>query len=931
MEATNTHTTILLLIMLALLIPHLGSAYYWMTYWSRFTKEGVHQSSTTMKKKRDWMAAVACLRLVASAVVLAVFLLHPQLSANWLGWLFAALCTLHALHETIKSLYILRSARATFQRGLQHNNPDLVRLGIEGGADIEMPLGEDGEFTPLTFSAISGNFEACRMLLEAGADPNRRSLQGYHALCEAVRNPKVALENRTETVRLLLEHGAKFSVHFGDRNETTTLLHAAMKGYSDVCRLLLEAGADPNQRNGRGHLALTEMIGNPKLTVEKRIEIAALLLKHGADARQLDWGRPALHYAVQSARLVSLLLEYGADINQPSEYHELSAPRPRQKFEYQENALRWFFKMIVPAPLPNRHDIIKTLLEAGADPLQPNSEGYTAWDFVNNLITKGLILQPPTGISDMADQAMRADFETYTKAVRADFEAYAKCLKPIVLEARFDVFLSYAEGSGWGEFYRGRLENTGKRIWYSDLLKRNLPHYEDVMRAHIAQAPAAVVFLSPDHFFADTCMTKERAREFHSLLERFSPMSDKLLLVSTSETVFHLVNQHPVLKPFDLFQLDERNVNDLWRRINQLSSLPLSCQQNVFFDLLNMQEQTYDCFISYRSASVHTVRFLAEQLVARGVKTWFAEWEILVSGRRGFQEPINRGLAASKTVLCCTNTGYAASEYCRIEAMQVLDVPGKEYRNILELRMPAESNAISTALQQKGSGAVIVKDQSLDETWYKYCKFLGIQNETLPKRETGGNTVRISVAESYFYMNINERWSVNEINTRMEYGNIISTSFTRKIGNVSLECVLIIGSHLQFDIGWTEKFDNRAMFESIIASIPRWTTDSEKIIYPRGVHVIHVPALQLSSQLIAHTAITYLDSDRDDYFDAYDVPIEKCVWHRKYIILVPPPYMPSAMEFCFDFDMRGVAHDDFATFCRYAYMMDDLVRGLGFS
>jgi hypothetical protein len=119
------------------------------------------------------------------------------------------------------------------------------------------------------------------------------------------------------------------------------------------------------------------------------------------------------------------------------------------------------------------------------------------------------------------------------------------------------------------------------------------------------------------------------------------------------------------------------------------------------------------------------------------------------------------------------------------------------------------------------------------------------------------------------------------------------------------------------------------MFEAIIATIREWNRHG-KILYPRGVHVVHVPALHTASQVVAHPAFTYLDPETQsgESDQGLRVPLDKCTWHRKYSIRVAPPHMPSEMEFCFDFDMRGVAHDDFATFCRHAYMMDDLVRGL---
>lgn len=728
--------------------------------------------------------------------------------------------------------------------------------------------------------------------------------------------------NRPNEVRAVVMAGASVDTHWPSGE--TPLHKAAHQGQVAIVKVLLECGANPNLPTNRGHLPLHDALANVNTPVEQRVEMARLLVARGADPNALDWGRPALHFSLDSPKLVETMLALGADVNIASEYHELAAPRKGQHFEYQENALRWYCKLIVPAPAANHECVIKTLLAAGADPLQPNSEGYTAWDFVNNFLMKGPVnAQVPGSLGAI----FRKRRERYIQSRIKEFEKLADLFRPIVESAKYDLFVSYAEGSGWGEFFRGRLEKTGKRIWYSELLKRTLPHYEEVMRAHINHAPAAVVFLSPDHFMADNRLKKERGRELQALLDRFSSRPEKLLLLSTGETVLQIINQHPELKGFEVFQLNETSMNDLWQRINCLSPLPPSCQQNIFYDLLNIKDHVYDCFISYRSVSVNTVRFLAEQLVARGVKPWFAEWEILVSGRRGFQESINQGLATSRTALCCTNSGYAASEYCRIEAMQVLDVPGKEHRNILELRMPAEANAISNALLSHGSKSVVVAESDLQDTWRQCCEFLGVKSDDLPERESGGQTVLLEMDDRPFTINISSEWSVMNFDMQRGLGNVAIAGFTRKIGSICLECVLNAGP---WAISLLEdcQSDDRAMFEAITATLRGWNR-AGKVFYPKGVHVVHVPALHTATQRVGHPAFTYLDPDRDDY-GGREVPIEKCVWHRKYSIRVTPPHMPSEMEFCFDFDMRGVAHDDFATFCRYAYMMDDLVRGLKF-
>lgn len=178
-------------------------------------------------------------------------------------------------------------------------------------------------------------------------------------------------------------------------------------------------------------------------------------------------------------------------------------------------------------------------------------------------------------------------------------------------------------------------------------------------------------------------------------------------------------------------------------------------------------------------------------------------------------------------------------------------------------------------------------------------------------------------------MAMDAKWEVRPVGKQIRGGNTVIALFSQRIGSVTLEGELVIGPWAISLPGHTDVND-RDMFESIIKAFKYWNHRQGKIYYPRGVHVIHIPALHSEdTAMVAHPAFTYLDTGREDD-KGKDVPIENCTWHRKYSIWVTPPHMPSDMEFCFDFDMKGVKHDDFATFCRYAYLMDDLVRGLRF-
>jgi ankyrin repeat protein len=121
------------------------------------------------------------------------------------------------------------------------------------------------------------------------------------------------LESRIRRVAALLRRGAP--VNGTDKYGTTPLYKAAVQGETKIVRMLLEAGADPNQESGG------DSEGTPLCAAASwgRIEIVRLLLEHGADPNvaetpnqgpmtALAWARWNRH-----AEIVELLLEAGAD------------------------------------------------------------------------------------------------------------------------------------------------------------------------------------------------------------------------------------------------------------------------------------------------------------------------------------------------------------------------------------------------------------------------------------------------------------------------------------------------------------------------------------------------------------------------------------------------------------------------------------------
>jgi ankyrin repeat protein len=98
--------------------------------------------------------------------------------------------------------------------------------------------------TPLHIAARKGYAAIAAALLEAGADPDPRDLEGDTPLHWA------AFEGRSDIVELLLDRGAP--VNARNARQFTPLHYAVMKGNMGVIRTLIGRGADIDARNVHG-------------------------------------------------------------------------------------------------------------------------------------------------------------------------------------------------------------------------------------------------------------------------------------------------------------------------------------------------------------------------------------------------------------------------------------------------------------------------------------------------------------------------------------------------------------------------------------------------------------------------------------------------------------------------------------------------------
>ncbi|HZS24189.1 MAG TPA: ankyrin repeat domain-containing protein [Gaiellaceae bacterium] len=183
-----------------------------------------------------------------------------------------------------------RDARDDPWVALSLGDPSRVADAAAPGGPLERP--------PLFYVARSRIAEdtvpAARDLLARGADPNGPGVEGeWTNLSVACARGDVAL------ARVLLDAGA-------DPNDEDALYHSTEVADAACTELLLERGARVNGTNALGHALDYE-----------RLERVRLLLEHGADPNEdPEW--TALYHAVfrgRSAAFLELLVAYGADVD----------------------------------------------------------------------------------------------------------------------------------------------------------------------------------------------------------------------------------------------------------------------------------------------------------------------------------------------------------------------------------------------------------------------------------------------------------------------------------------------------------------------------------------------------------------------------------------------------------------------------------------
>ncbi|WP_283136940.1 ankyrin repeat domain-containing protein [Rhizohabitans arisaemae] len=166
-------------------------------------------------------------------------------------------------------------------RAAVQGHADIVRMLLAAGADPDREGTGDGGGLPLCAAACWGHLDAVVALLDAGADPNRREDEAGSAMTAlhwAASNEHLAVVNT------LLARGA--APDLGGATGRTALSHAAARGATAVVRTLLDHGAHPGVRDDQGRRPVD--LALPYAGRDIEAELRAEAAEHAPQGARID-------------------------------------------------------------------------------------------------------------------------------------------------------------------------------------------------------------------------------------------------------------------------------------------------------------------------------------------------------------------------------------------------------------------------------------------------------------------------------------------------------------------------------------------------------------------------------------------------------------------------------------------------------------------
>jgi ankyrin repeat protein len=193
-------------------------------------------------------------------------------------------------------------------------NVEAAQTLINEGANVLLKTVQ--KTTPLLAAAQNGSFTIVQLLIDKGADVHDLDHYGKDVLMSAVAQPEIKkeeVESYFKICQKIIEQDANV-VNYVAPGGITSIFMGSMYQRTDIVKLLLENGANPNVNHS--YSTISKITPLHFATQAKNLEMATALLEKGADLNVPNSeGNTPGTFAFLAKELRGLALQYGADVD----------------------------------------------------------------------------------------------------------------------------------------------------------------------------------------------------------------------------------------------------------------------------------------------------------------------------------------------------------------------------------------------------------------------------------------------------------------------------------------------------------------------------------------------------------------------------------------------------------------------------------------
>ncbi|KAI0855166.1 ankyrin repeat-containing domain protein [Xylaria cubensis] len=307
----------------------------------------------------------------------------------------------------------------------RRNNIEIMKLLIEAGADVNMPLQHGRYGSALAVAASQGEIKSVELLVDKGADLNMQIQDDSYGSALAAA---AAYWERINVISLLIDKGANLNMQIQNGSYGSALAAAISHNVTNTTEFLVSKGADVNMRLQCGQygsaLAAAAYWG--------RFKVARLLIDNGADLNmQLQHGSYGSAFAAAAIKgqieVARLLIDNGVDVNMQLQCGEYGSALAAAASEEQIEVARLLINNGANVNMQLQHGNYGSALAAAA------SEGEIE-------VTKLLI-------NNGADINMRLQYGQYGSALAAAIRCRKIEVARLLIDNGVDVNMQLQHGS----------------------------------------------------------------------------------------------------------------------------------------------------------------------------------------------------------------------------------------------------------------------------------------------------------------------------------------------------------------------------------------------------------------------------------------------------------------------------------------------------